>query len=219
MKGLFIKDYLLIKNQKLLLLIVILIGAFMLGSGMEITFIVSYVIFIMLSLALSTISYDEFENSNAYLFSLPITRTAYVREKFIFTLLLCFGSWLLSMLAIMVYRMNKNPDTDMGMFWFTGMFSLICALVFVAVAIPLWIKLGPEKGKIVYLIMGGSIAASALLSQKFLMKSENEQTFDALQGMFQEHFVLIGIGTGILALLIVGISYLISLRIVKTKEF
>lgn len=51
------------------------------------------------------------------------------------------------------------------------------------------------------------------------MKSENEQTFDALQGMFQEHFVLIGIGTGILALLIVGISYLISLRIVKTKEF
>lgn len=46
--------------------------------------------------SLSTISYDEFDNGNAFLFSLPITRKGYVIEKYIFGIMLGVISLILS---------------------------------------------------------------------------------------------------------------------------
>ena len=66
MKGLLIKDFKLMKNQKNFLF-VIFIGATasMLLSGFS-SFLMGYFPFICSFFVLSTISYDEFDNGNAF---------------------------------------------------------------------------------------------------------------------------------------------------------
>ncbi len=51
---------------------------------------------------LSTISYDEFDNGNAFLFSLPITRAGYVVEKYCFALILALSAWTISTLLVVI---------------------------------------------------------------------------------------------------------------------
>ena len=71
MKGLFMKDFLILKNQGKTMLIM-----FAMGIMMSLTFepatLVFYVGMLGCLLALSTISYDEADNGYAFIFSLPI---------------------------------------------------------------------------------------------------------------------------------------------------
>lgn len=219
MKGLIIKDFLLLKKQMMFLIVVILIGIFMVGTGMDAMFITSYMVFILSNLALSTISYDEYDNGAPYLFSLPVTRTLYVKEKYIFSLINCVGGWLLSMLLVLGYMRVQNPSADMGAFWFNGTISLFCALVFVSTAIPIWIKLGPEKGRITYFVLAVSITLAVLLTKKLLNGRIDMEVLTSMINSGHKAPVLVEFVIGIIVLLGLGISYLITLRIVKHKEF
>ena len=80
MKGLLIKDFKLMKNQKNFFFIMIFIAAAMLFAEFESTFVVSYFTMIASMFVLSTISYDEYDNGYAFLFSMPFSRTSYVKE-------------------------------------------------------------------------------------------------------------------------------------------
>ena len=95
MKGLLIKDFKLMKNQKNFFFIMIFIAAAMLFAEFESTFVVSYFTMIASMFVLSTISYDEYDNGYAFLFSMPFSRTSYVKEKYIFSILMGGGAWLL----------------------------------------------------------------------------------------------------------------------------
>ena len=57
------------------------------------TFAIGFLTFVMSLFSVSSISYDEFDNGNAFLFSLPITRTTYVVEKYCFGLILGLSAW------------------------------------------------------------------------------------------------------------------------------
>ena len=61
MKGLLIKDFKLMKNQKNFFFIMIFIAAAMLFAEFESTFVVSYFTMIASMFVLSTISYDEYD--------------------------------------------------------------------------------------------------------------------------------------------------------------
>ena len=73
MKGLLIKDFKLMKNQKNFFFIMIFIAAAMLFAEFESTFVVSYFTMIASMFVLSTISYDEYDNGYAFLFSMPFS--------------------------------------------------------------------------------------------------------------------------------------------------
>ena len=88
MKGLLIKDLLLLKNQKRIAVLMILVSLFLLFSQDNNGFIISYCTFIAAMLTLNTISYDEFHHGNQFLFTLPFLRKSYAKEKY----LLCIGS-------------------------------------------------------------------------------------------------------------------------------
>ena len=94
MKGLLIKDFKLMKNQKNFFFIMIFIAAAMLFAEFESTFVVSYFTMIASMFVLSTISYDEYDNGYAFLFSMPFSRTSYVKEKYVFSILVGRGAWL-----------------------------------------------------------------------------------------------------------------------------
>ena len=74
MKGLLIKDLKLMKNNgKNLLLVFLIIGTMMGIMTKELYAAVGYVTFIFTLFTVSTISYDEFDNGNAFSNSAPLT--------------------------------------------------------------------------------------------------------------------------------------------------
>ena len=74
MKGLLIKDFKLMKMQKNFFLMMIAIVIAISFFQNEISFPLGFLPFVISLFSLSTISYDEFDNGNAFLFSLPISR-------------------------------------------------------------------------------------------------------------------------------------------------
>ena len=83
MKGLLIKDLKLMKNNgKNLLLVFLIIGTMMGIMTKELYAAVGYVTFIFTLFTVNTISYDENEHGYTYLFSLPVNKKIYVREKY-----------------------------------------------------------------------------------------------------------------------------------------
>lgn len=87
MKGLLIKDFRLIKGQLYFLLIVMGCVIVFMINGSE-AFGVAYVCSMVALLSLTTVSYDEYENGSAFLFTLPITKkedllTNYLYSRFL----------------------------------------------------------------------------------------------------------------------------------------
>ena len=84
MKGLFVKDIELMKQQKQFFILVIVMGVILnlAGSG-SVSFAIGYFTFVTAIFAITTISYDEFDNGLAFLMTLPVTRKQYVAEKYL----------------------------------------------------------------------------------------------------------------------------------------
>lgn len=218
MKGLIIKDFLLFKSQKMFLIILILGTGVMLVAGMDTTFICTYVTFLLSNLALSTINYDEYENGAPYLFSLPVTRTGYVREKYVFFLLNCIGSWLISALLGLGYMTVSHQPIDGSMFWLGNVTGLLCSMVYGGIAIPMWMKLGPEKGRLTVFVMAVGFCVPAILSQKIFAAAGNPEELSSLLDYLSENPTVVMLVFGAAVLFGLVISYRISLGITRKKE-
>ena len=83
MKGLYIKDFKLMMNQKMFFIVIAAMAIFFAVTQTNIFFVISYATFIAAMFVISSISYDEFNNGNAFLFTLPVTRTGCQRKIFI----------------------------------------------------------------------------------------------------------------------------------------
>lgn len=73
MKGLFVKDLKLMMLQKNFLLLILAIVIGMMIFTDDVIFPLGFLSFIVSLFIVSTISYDDFDNGNAFLFTLPIT--------------------------------------------------------------------------------------------------------------------------------------------------
>ncbi len=80
MKGLLIKDFQLLKAQKSFFMVLIAVAVGMCLFSYDTSFITGFLTFAVSLFTISTVSYDEFDNGNAFLFSLPISRTGYVMD-------------------------------------------------------------------------------------------------------------------------------------------
>ena len=117
MKGLLIKDFKLLQGQKNFFITIIAIAGIMAIFMEDASFIIGYMTFVGSLFTLSTISYDEFDNGNAFLFSLPITRKDYILEKYGFGLIVGGISWLFAIIVTVVveiirYNFNRGYNID-----------------------------------------------------------------------------------------------------------
>ena len=81
MKGLLIKDFKLMKNQKQFFLVILFFCIFFVVINGNPAFMISYLMVMCSFFTLSTISYDDFDHGMGYLFTLPVTRKIYVTEN------------------------------------------------------------------------------------------------------------------------------------------
>lgn len=99
MKGLWIKDWRLFLQQKKFLVVVACILVVFALSTLNLSFALSYGVFMLTYVAVGTISYDDTGKGLSYIFTWPISRRQYVTEKYLFTSAVALGSWLVLVLA------------------------------------------------------------------------------------------------------------------------
>lgn len=146
MKGLLIKDFRLMKVQKSFFLLITVIGVWGTLLSENVTSAIGFLTFVMSLFSVSSISYDEFDNGNAFLFSLPITRTTYVVEKYCFGLILGLGAWtVFTLLALVSNGFRRILPT--GELMISAAMILPMFLVILAVMLPIQLRFGGEKGR------------------------------------------------------------------------
>ena len=164
MKGLFIKDLLLIKNQKRTLPLLLLCGIIMavtLDSPMA---AVIYLTILGAMVSAGTLSYDELDHGYAYLFTLPVSRKAYVREKYLFSVCCCIVSMLLGLIICLIVTLVKGGGVSEPGSFSAG--ALLTVAITLGCLLPARIKYGTEKSSIVLFIVFGLAAAVVVTVSK-----------------------------------------------------
>lgn len=214
MKGLIIKDLrIILNNNKTFLLMMLVVTVIMITTMEDSSFVIGYISVVGAMLALGTISYDEYDNGMAFLFTLPVTRKMYVQSKYLFSfgysVLLCISVDIISILAGLVK--GNTPDISMPIGMIAG------CLLFLFIMIPIQLKFGAEKSRIALLIIFGGfmaiVAFAVLIAARFGVFTED---LEVLIDPYQNIVVIVGI---ILAAVLGVFSYRCSIKIMEKKEY
>lgn len=217
MKGLLVKDFRLLKVQKNFFLLIIAVAIGMALFTNDVAPMLGFLAFVLSIFTLSTISYDEFDNGNAFLFSLPVSRKDYAIEKYCLGLILEGGALVLATLLSLIF--SKIWDTTSGAE--IGMSALILIpLLFVlqGIMIPFQLKFGGEKGRIALLITLGLLALAGIGVEK-LARMVGIDVWAILNSLSMMSLgMMVGIAT-VIAAIFLGVSLKISISIMNKKEF
>ena len=219
-RGLLEKDFRLLFRQggNLFLVLAFVALFFVLTGKTGATFIAMYIPSVMAIYSGNTISYDENNHGYAYLFSLPVNKKIYVREKYCFSFIMTVCGWCLGMICAGIAVLIKPEEVfDLEML----AMELITFFVFQAIAgimIAIRLRFEGEKGRIVLPIVILIIFAICYAIGSFLKANLGlkESILHVIGGIgdFEIAIALI-----VLSLLIWCGSYKYSMRVMKKKEF
>jgi hypothetical protein len=217
MKGLLIKDLILMKNQAKFYILFALICGLMMFVNFNPGYLIGYMTLLSMMFTFTTMSYDEFENGHSFLFTLPFTRKDYVKEKYSFGILISLTVWALFFLAVLL-KSEITKDLDMGSIFATALMYLFMIQLFCAVNLPIQFKFGAEKGRIaLFGVTAAAFAAVVILSKITKLFGMNIiEVLDWLEAINPITFF------GIIACICIvayGISYGISVKIMEKKQF
>ena len=218
MKGLLVKDLKLMMLQKNFLLLILAIVIGMMVFTDDVVFPLGFLSFVVSLFTVSTISYDDFDNGNAFLFTLPITRNNYVVEKYFLSLLFGCIAWILATVLGVIATLLKGtlPITDLMPI---SLIILPIMIVIQAIMLPFQFKFGGDKGRIAMIGAFGALAVIALVivkGAKAIFNIDLVNIVDTLPTVSMGALAIIAI---IVALLLLFISMKISLSIMNKKEF
>ena len=109
MKGLIKKDFLLMKGN--LTYFVIVTGIFTLFSVTGMSFNISFMLpFITIMIFISTFSWDDFNNWNAYAITLPIGRKNIIKSKYISAMIIMIISVILGIAISFLTTIASNSQ-------------------------------------------------------------------------------------------------------------
>ena len=219
-RGLLEKDFRLFFRQgsNLFLMLAFMALFFILTGKTGATFIAMYIPSVMAVYSGNTISYDENEHGYTYLFSLPINRKIYVREKYIFSFIMTVCGWGMGVICAGIMVLIKPGEFfDVEML----IMELITIFVFQAIAgivIAIRLRFEGEKGRMVLpiailIIFAVCYTIGHFLETKLGLKEGISYMIGEI-GDFE-----IAISLIVLSLLVWFASYKYSMRVMKKKEF
>lgn len=216
MRGLIEKDLRLTLVRKQTIAIFLIMALFM-GLSMKGSFVVSYVTMLAMIIATSTISYDEYDNGMAFIFTLPFDRRTYIREKYIFNLIMALGALIFGILIYGILDLIRNNGA--GLVEIPMLVPVVpCIYMVAAIMIPLQLYFGTEKSRLALAVLFGAIVVVVMTGSSVIKSSVNPlaAVARALDGLpVAASILLVFAGAAILT----GISYLCSVRIIEKKEF
>lgn len=223
MKTLLVKDYRILMTQKKSFFILLLVGVIMMISTFEIDFLTGYMMMMAMILSLGTVNYDELDNGMAFIMTLPANRKTYAIEKYVFTMI---NIVVCAAVMLIIYFITKGFVN--WQFGAGDMVSItagwICGIMIAAsVMIPLYLKFGAEKRRVVMMLLWGIVAVIAIGGQKLAEVMAGTEAMNTINGFFTKISTL-PVGVVVLAVvavlvMVVIFSLGISVGIMKKKEF
>lgn len=213
MKGLLTKDFRIIKGQRNTMIIV-LITALIMSISFDASVLVIYTTILGAILSIGTLSYDEFDNGFPFLFTLPVTRKTYVREKYLFSIIGCIVSMLAGFVLSIILSLVKGVELDILA---TGAGALAAGIVMISLMIPLRLKYGSEKSRIALFVVYAIIAlvlfaGNSILGFLGIKESVMQTVIQAKPAVIITFFAILGI-------LIFIVSERISESVMEKKEY
>lgn len=211
MKGLIKKDFLLLKNNLVYYLVVTIVFVAFSITGMD--FNVAFMLpFIAVMIFISTFSWDDFNNWNAYAITLPVGRKNIVKSKYISAVILMMVSSLLA-LSITVLTLVCSKETfDLTTVLSDIMGTLLGLVLVVSLLVPCIYKFGVEKGRIILFAMVFGVAILGGAISKLWDFSSITNWLNSLESIWFIIFPLV-------VFVSLGISYVVSKSIYLRKEF
>lgn len=221
MKGLLIKDFKILLNQKRFLLMFICL-AVILSFSMDSTFVVSCISMIGLIMMLSTIAYDYNDDGFSFLMTLPIKPGDYAVAKYVFSIMGVTLFWLISLViqfAVLAIQKESYVLSDTVLL---DVSMLALFLVILSVLLPIDIRFSPEKVRVVMFIIFGIIMAGVLAGKAVMgiLSDKFGMVFFSRPNPFEtvSPAVLI-IGLFAIAIIFLSISMMYSIRVMQKREF
>lgn len=215
MRGLLVKDIELMKQQKQFFILVIVMGIILnlTGSG-SVSFATGYFTIITAIFAITTMSYDEFDNGFVFLMTLPVSRKQYVAEKYILGIGLTGVAWGVATIEGIICKVVAELHGCLSETIIGSLINIPIALLMLAMFLPLGIYFGVEKGRYTAIVLWIIIIAIIYTLVKTMGLSE-EAISAWLNGLnWGIAFVIVALITAIGYL---G-SFWLSVRFMEKKE-
>lgn len=199
MKGLLLKDWYMLWHYCKSFLLMVVVFAFSYLYFPENTFLFVYPMLLASILSMSLLSYEERCGWSVYCKSLPLSHWLIVGEKYVFTCL-CTVVMLALLMPIQYSVLRRLPVFPWETFWGSVSTLALLGLVGPSVLLPLLFRFGTEKGRLAYyLVIGAGCAVS------FVMRAQ-------LPALSHPSLLLI------LAVLVMVVSYLLSVQFYRKRE-
>lgn len=207
MKGLLIKDFLLLRSYlRTIGLLLVLFFFCSLPTGPA--FFSGVVLIEAVMLAVSTFSYDDMAKWNTYMLSMPVSRKTAVQEKYVLSFLLSLiGIVLATAGGILTGVIHGNLDIRLVLGTVGGCLAAAC--LYVSVMIPLTYRFGAEKMRMM-LILVFFVLFAVVFGGYTLLKNTAPGAFATLEQLWPLY--------PLSAIAAVAASYLISVHIFEKKE-
>lgn len=208
MVGLILKDLMTIqrqmKAQAFVLVFLLVMAIFMQQSSM----LLAIIVFIVTIQAITALSYDEQSKWDKYANTLPISKADIVFSKYILSVMLMIIGLVMALPIIFFINFFTNNEIT-SEFFLTFNLIVTLALCSLAVLLPIYIKFGSIKGRIVLIAL--------CFIPGFLTGMFKEYIPDMSQTLLylKQYVYLTPFG----GLLLLCLSSLVSTAIYKRKEF
>ena len=220
MKALFIKDWKLLKNQgKMFGAVLVFYGLLAVMDNSMGQSILGFFPFLFGFFTISTVSYDEYQHGMTYLMTLPVRRETYVQEKYLFAMSLAGAGSLLVLVLELLYQVIVHPVMTNAAMWeilSSTCFMIPVVILFLALALPLNLKFGSEKGRSLF---SGMMLAIFFLGIVGVKKLKGSLLLEQIQTLLQEKGLLLVTAGILIYVSALVISYQISVRIIEKREF
>lgn len=214
MKGLIIKDLCSISNYKKQYALILAFMSVWSIFSKSFSFLAMYSILLGGMMVLSVMSMDEAVHFNRYALTMPISVKTLVKEKYVLVCI-CIGAG--SLLALIVEAIAMSTP------WYEGtaewiMINCLSSFFLIAytITLPIIFKYGVEKARYAYmavmLVMGAAIGISV-----YLTRNTTVMLFDGVPHLV-DNLLLTG-GLWIIDAIVLVISYQVSLKAVRNKEW
>lgn len=217
MKALFIQDFRYMLTQKSFLATILLIGTVLaLTQDDNYIFVIGYLGFMGMITGMMSVTMDDQNHGLTFLFSLPIDRRTYVREKYLFIVGMGLGFSLLSTVFSLLFRVFADHKAPTEEILATALGVCAVMLLFIAVMLPLTLKYGNERARIVSLIAIGFFFAAVILAGLVVNYADALPLVNAFLALPPALLATIGV---VFILLCLTVSYRASLRVILKREF
>ena len=215
MRGLLLMDFKFLKRQtKFLIIVGLLVFVFLFNKDMS-SFGVAYATMLFGIFAVNSIYYDEANNGNVFLFTLPFSRKEYVFSKYLFGMIMGGGAWILSNLIGIGYLSMVNTGVNIAEWFAINVVYLILLLVMLSFMFPIQFKFGMEKSRLVMIIL---FVLVFMLMNLLTGDDYMDQLNEGMAFLERINPVVLFGGALVAVLAFTGVSVLLSMRIVEKKQ-